>query len=68
MGSVARMCGLSKWYDLLDYCGLESPKRVYFTGKKGPKKEYIVHRYSDYEEYMKYLDSQKYLEFVRREG
>lgn len=62
--AIARMCGLSKWYDLLDYCGLERPQRIYPTGRKEPKREIVVHRYSDYEEYMKYLDSQEYWDLL----
>jgi len=58
--TVARACGLTRWLDLLDHCGLERPARVYPTGRQGPKRELIVHRHSDYEEYMKYLDSEEY--------
>ena len=58
--AVARGCGLTKWFDLLDHCGLERPVRAYPTGRKESKQVYIVHSTSDLEERLAYLDSQEY--------
>lgn len=55
--AVARACGLTKWYELLEYCGLDRPQRIFKTGRREPKKQLIVHRYSDLADYMAYLDS-----------
>jgi len=48
--TVAAICGLQKWNDLLAYCKLDKFERDVQTGRKQPRRYFSIHRQTDLEE------------------
>ena len=55
--TVARLCGVNKWSELLELCGIYSASILPSnSGRRGEKKVYIVNHTSDYEEELERID------------